>query len=209
MLPLDQRNAYLNPYQLFFFPETIPHLWSNCYHPSHVDMPSASRCIVVTRVQNCKQNPKLWSATREVSFAWETQAAIFNIIMLPNYTVLIRNCLITRLSSGMLHCVTLGGSVFPRLRAWPPPVTRHILSKPLYTQEGTVPPVTPCYADSISGSLWLSPWWRSGASSANSRQLHVEWNRADVEVCDQMKNKIQKRRRGVHICLLREKLSFF
>lgn len=42
-----------------------------------------------------QQNPKLWSAACEVSFAWENQAAIFNIIMLPNYMVLIGNCLIT------------------------------------------------------------------------------------------------------------------
>lgn len=42
-----------------------------------------------------KCNPELWSAARKVSFAWENQAASFNIIMLPNYMVLIGNRLIT------------------------------------------------------------------------------------------------------------------
>lgn len=140
---------------------------------------TTSSCTI-TPLHKCSRTPKLWSATREVSFAWENQAAIFNIIMLPNYMVLIGNCLII-LSVIWKASMWPSQAFFLISKVWPLLLTQHKLSKPLYTKERPLPPVPPCMQP--TPTIHCEYLWCRSRGSTDARHLHVKTNWGAIQWC--------------------------
>lgn len=83
---------------MFFFSRIFLCLCSNSYYPYHTHtythMHATSSCTI-TPLHKCNRTPNYGQPLVKLVLLGKNQAAIFNIIMLPNYMVLIGNCLIT------------------------------------------------------------------------------------------------------------------
>lgn len=99
MLLLDQKKKCIfECLPMFFFSRIFLCLCSNSYYPYHTHtythMHATSSCTI-TPLHKCNRTPNYGQPLVKLVLLGKNQAAIFNIIMLPNYMVLIGNCLIT------------------------------------------------------------------------------------------------------------------